>query len=102
MLSAVLKCSESTLSKEDSQCRNGINTEKFSILEILYGYKQILRLLETGRKQARSVSAVIELAGKTSIVCEGKKTTVKNTEIQQMAFVVTVSLCLKLLFACII
>lgn len=38
----------------------------------------IQRLLETGRKQARSVSAVVELAGKTSIVCEGEKTTVKN------------------------
>lgn len=80
MLTAVLKCSERTLSKEDSQCRNGINTEKekFSILEILYGYKQIQRLLETGGKQARSVSGVIEQAGKTSIVREEKKPTVKH------------------------
>lgn len=62
MLTAVLKFSENTLSKEDSQCRNGANTEKqkFSMLDILYEYKQIQRLLETGRKQARSVSAATE------------------------------------------
>lgn len=81
MLTAVLKCPEGTLSKEDSQCRNETNSEKekFSILDILYGYKQMERLLETGRKQARSVSAVIEQADKTSIVClEKKEVTVKK------------------------
>lgn len=52
MLNAVLKCSDSTLSKEESQCRKETNTEKekFSILDILYGYKQI----EIGNRQKAS------------------------------------------------
>lgn len=43
MLTAVLKCSESTPREEESQCRKETNTEKekFSILDILYEYKQM-------------------------------------------------------------
>jgi len=41
IVTAVLKCSESTLSREENQCRNETNTEKetFLIVDILYRHK---------------------------------------------------------------
>lgn len=59
VLTALLKWSEGILNKGDN-AEIESTREKFSILEILCGYKQIQRLLKIGRKQARSVSAVIE------------------------------------------
>lgn len=60
MLTAVLKCSESTLRRWSMQKLNQCRNENFSILDILYGYRWMERLLETGRKQEKSNSAVIE------------------------------------------